>query len=137
MTTMPCDWWARMPFLPWLGQPRRRLGEADRCGDRAQPLGAATRGGTTGPGCTKPSSTWAGWLAGATKYRISGASDVVARSSRAGTTCGAPGPVGSLTRWLGTDFTGTTPEVGAQRNKAGMKITLHRLAAELDDFTKP
>lgn len=47
------------------------------------------------------------------------------------------GPVGSLTRWLGTDFTDTTPEVGAQRNKAGIKITLHRLAAELDDFTKP
>jgi len=42
------------------------------------------------------------------------------------------GPVGAFTRWLGTVFTGTTPEQRVRRNEAGMRTTLERLAAEFD-----
>jgi hypothetical protein len=41
------------------------------------------------------------------------------------------GPAGSFARWLGTVFTGTTPDARVQRNEAGMRVTLDRLAAEL------
>jgi hypothetical protein len=42
------------------------------------------------------------------------------------------GPIGAFTRWLGTVFTGTTPEQRVRRNEAGMQTTLRRLAAELE-----
>ena len=41
------------------------------------------------------------------------------------------GWAGSLTRWLGRVFTGTTVDVRVQRNARGMRLTLDRLAAEL------
>lgn len=46
------------------------------------------------------------------------------------------GPAGSLMRWLGTVFTGTTPEERVRRNQAGMEHTLQRLAAELEGVAK-
>jgi uncharacterized protein YndB with AHSA1/START domain len=41
------------------------------------------------------------------------------------------GVAGAVARWLGTVFTGTTPEERVDRNAIGMRITLQRLATEL------
>lgn len=40
---------------------------------------------------------------------------------------------GALSRWLGRVFTGSTVAERVQRNEAGMRVTLERLAAELRD----
>jgi Polyketide cyclase / dehydrase and lipid transport len=45
------------------------------------------------------------------------------------------GPAGSAARWLGRVFTGSTVAARVQRNEAGMRVTLERLAAELRDRT--
>jgi uncharacterized protein YndB with AHSA1/START domain len=42
------------------------------------------------------------------------------------------GRAGALARWLGTVFTGTRPEARVERNAEGMRVTLERLAAELE-----
>jgi hypothetical protein len=41
------------------------------------------------------------------------------------------GSAGSVARWLGRVFTGTTVDERVQRNEVGMRLTLDRLAAQL------
>jgi hypothetical protein len=47
------------------------------------------------------------------------------------------GRAGSAARWLGRVFTGTTVDERVQRNEAGMRQTLDRLAAELHQRSHP
>jgi Polyketide cyclase / dehydrase and lipid transport len=65
-------------------------------------------------------------------YGISGTADGTCDVVESWDDLRGGGPIGAFTRWLGTVFTGTTPEQRVRRNEAGMQTTLRRLATELE-----